>query len=191
MRRRELLSAPAQHQNCPRLYQRALFFPNRRPDISSSPGYSSPNLRVARHNPGAASRSSAKFPVICGNGRGPVQLLLANLISNAIVPRVYSRVRVELDVRQTEASATDCAPGRRRWRGFSEKSSGCKPLFTTKNRGDETRGFGLGLAICRKIVALHGGNLSITSELTKGTTVQVDLPSRQIQHVIPAAAPTA
>ena len=53
------------------------------------------------------------------------------------------------------------------------------PYFTTKNRGDEDRGFGLGLAICRKIVTLHGGHISIDSQLRKGTTVQVDLPSRQ------------
>jgi signal transduction histidine kinase len=53
------------------------------------------------------------------------------------------------------------------------------PYFTTKNRGDENRGFGLGLAICRKIVHLHGGNLSIASQVKKGTTVQVDLPTRQ------------
>lgn len=52
------------------------------------------------------------------------------------------------------------------------------PYFTTKNTGDGKRGFGLGLAIARKIVHLHGGNLSITSKLKKGTTVQVDLPSK-------------
>ena len=63
-----------------------------------------------------------------------------------------------------------------------------KPYFTTKDRGDETRGFGLGLAICRQIVHLHGGNLNIASEERKGTTVQVDLPSRQINRHAPAVA---
>ncbi len=61
------------------------------------------------------------------------------------------------------------------------------PYFTTKNRGDETRGFGLGLAICRKIVALHGGHLSIESQLHRGTRVQVDLPSTQAP-VIPKSS---
>lgn len=63
------------------------------------------------------------------------------------------------------------------------------PYFTTKNRGDENRGFGLGLAICRKIVTLHGGNLAISSQIRKGTTVQVDLPSRQVKPIpLPIAA---
>jgi signal transduction histidine kinase len=53
-----------------------------------------------------------------------------------------------------------------------------QPYFTTKNRGSGKRGFGLGLAICRKIVVLHGGSLNIASEEKKGTTIIVDLPSR-------------
>jgi len=61
------------------------------------------------------------------------------------------------------------------------------PYFTTKNTGDGKRGFGLGLAIARKIVHLHGGNLSISSKEKKGTTMQVDLPSRLNQA--PAASP--
>jgi len=52
------------------------------------------------------------------------------------------------------------------------------PYFTTKNTGDGKRGFGLGLAIARKIVHLHGGTLSIASQEKKGATVQVDLPSK-------------
>ena len=52
------------------------------------------------------------------------------------------------------------------------------PYFTTKNTGDETRGFGLGLAICRKIANLHGGDLSVVSKLKKGTTMRLDLPSK-------------
>ena len=66
------------------------------------------------------------------------------------------------------------------------------PYFTTKNTGDGKRGFGLGLAIARKIVHLHGGNLSISSKEKKGTTVQVDLPSKlnQGQGVSPPPAGT-
>jgi len=63
------------------------------------------------------------------------------------------------------------------------------PYFTTKNTGDGKRGFGLGLAIARKIVHLHGGNLSISSKEKKGTTVQVDLPSRLNQSQAGAVSP--
>jgi hypothetical protein len=54
-----------------------------------------------------------------------------------------------------------------------------QPYFTTKKTGDENRGFGLGLAICRKIASLHGGSLTVQSELGRGTTFNLDLPSRQ------------
>jgi signal transduction histidine kinase len=55
------------------------------------------------------------------------------------------------------------------------------PYFTTKNRGDEQRGFGLGLSICRKVVQIHGGSLKITSQPKKGTTVFIDLPDHQLR----------
>jgi signal transduction histidine kinase len=55
------------------------------------------------------------------------------------------------------------------------------PYFTTKNRGDEQRGFGLGLSICRKVVQIHGGSLKITSQPKKGTVVFIDLPDRQLR----------
>jgi signal transduction histidine kinase len=63
-----------------------------------------------------------------------------------------------------------------------------RPFFTTKDRGDETRGFGLGLAICRKIVDLHKGSMHIASKLNEGTTVIVDLPTRQVEHAEGAAS---
>jgi len=55
------------------------------------------------------------------------------------------------------------------------------PYFTTKNRGDEQRGFGLGLSICRKVVQIHGGSLKLTSVPKKGTTVFIDLPDHQLK----------
>jgi signal transduction histidine kinase len=63
------------------------------------------------------------------------------------------------------------------------------PYFTTKNRGDEQRGFGLGLSICRKVVQLHGGLLKITSAPKKGTTVFIDLPDQQMRT--PALEPVS
>ncbi|PKN16410.1 MAG: sensor histidine kinase, partial [Deltaproteobacteria bacterium HGW-Deltaproteobacteria-23] len=45
------------------------------------------------------------------------------------------------------------------------------PFFTTK-----VDGTGLGLAVTRKIVEAHGGQLTVTSEVGKGSTVTVVLP---------------
>ena len=46
--------------------------------------------------------------------------------------------------------------------------------FTTKPRG---QGMGLGLAICREIVAAHGGAIEVRTAVGNGTTVQVSLPA--------------
>ncbi len=47
------------------------------------------------------------------------------------------------------------------------------PFFTTK---PATEGFGLGLAITRRVVEAHGGNVEIESELGVGTTVRLVFP---------------
>jgi PAS domain S-box-containing protein len=48
-----------------------------------------------------------------------------------------------------------------------------EPLFTTKPSG----GMGLGLAICRRIVAAEGGEIAVESTPGKGTSVHVTLPA--------------
>ena len=65
------------------------------------------------------------------------------------------------------------------------------PYFTTKNRGDAQRGFGLGLSICRKVVQIHGGSLKLTSQPGKGTVVFIDLPDHQLRTPVPNLEPVS
>jgi signal transduction histidine kinase len=120
-----------------------------------------------------------------------IQRLLSNLLANAIdASPDQGEIRVEL-VRLAKTEAT------RDWLRVRVIDHGTgiapddlkrifQPYFTTKKTGDENRGFGLGLAICRKIATLHGGNLIVESELGHGTTVNLDLPSRQKAAISPA-----
>jgi signal transduction histidine kinase len=112
-----------------------------------------------------------------------IQRLLCNLLGNACDA---SPANAQIEVRILPLAKTEVG---REWfrvlvtdhgEGISVENLKhiFRPYFTTKDRGGR-RGFGLGLAICRKIVHLHGGNLNVESQIHKGTTVMMDLPSRQ------------
>jgi signal transduction histidine kinase len=71
-----------------------------------------------------------------------------------------------------------------RWAEFDISDTGCgippqnierifDPFFTTKQTG---KGTGLGLAVSYGIVAEHGGQIHVASEVNRGTTLTVRLP---------------
>jgi signal transduction histidine kinase len=123
-----------------------------------------------------------------------IKRLLCNLLSNAVDA---SPTGSEIEVQLVTLPKTDLS---RDWfrlkvidhgEGISQENLRrvFTPYFTTKNTGDGKRGFGLGLAIARHIVHLHEGNLSIASKEKRGTTVQVDLPSKLNQGQKPESFP--
>lgn len=48
-----------------------------------------------------------------------------------------------------------------------------EPFFTTKSKGT-----GLGLAVCRQIMDMHGGKIEVESEVNKGTAFTIVLPKQ-------------
>ena len=55
-------------------------------------------------------------------------------------------------------------------------------LFESYPRGSRHRGAGLGLAIVRSLIALHGGSVSIESEPGQGTAVSCIFPATARSH---------
>jgi signal transduction histidine kinase len=105
-----------------------------------------------------------------------LQRLIVNLLVNAIDASSHDgEVLLAID---KERDGWLCLQVADRGSGIAPEhlSRIFEPYFTTKEFGDDTRGFGLGLTICQKIVHLHRGTISVISDLGHGTTVTVNLP---------------
>jgi two-component system NtrC family sensor kinase len=63
-----------------------------------------------------------------------------------------------------------------------------EPFFTTKPTG---RGGGLGLSVCLEIVRLHGGTITVESEVGRGSRFEVRLPLDNGLAPRPRAEPSA
>jgi len=99
-----------------------------------------------------------------------IKRVFANLIKNAI-EAMPKGGKLTLKTKETngklEIAFTDTGVGIPK--NNLEKIG--KPLFTTKSKG-----IGLGLSICKRIVEAHRGNISVESTVGKGTTFTVTIP---------------
>lgn len=101
--------------------------------------------------------------------------ILANLLSNAIKYSPDNKtIRFQISCESEEAifEIQD--------QGIGIPPEDQKRLFETFYRGSNTgeiSGTGLGMAIVKKAVELHGGKITITSEVGVGTTVRVAIPT--------------
>ena len=121
------------------------------------------------------------FPICADRTR--LQEALYNLLDNAVK---YSREHGEIRLRarrrdgEIELAVSDD--------GIGIAKHDLPRIFerfyrADKARGpDKVRGTGLGLAIVKHIAQLHGGRVEAESELEKGTTIRVILPSASSHH---------
>jgi PAS domain S-box-containing protein len=117
--------------------------------------------------------------------------VLTNLVDNAVKFTAIGGVTLRVEA----AAARDGAPGLRfavSDTGIGIAPSAQKRLFAPFTQADASiarrfGGSGLGLTICRRLVALMGGALTLESEPGRGSTFAFTVPARAVQGI--AAAP--
>lgn len=112
-----------------------------------------------------------------------IRQVLLNLLSNAVRFTAEGRIRVAIrrDEEQILASVGDTGPG--------IAAEDIPKLFEPFRQLDGSLrrrygGTGLGLHISRSFVVLHGGDISVSSQLGQGTTIHFSLP---IEDSVPFA----
>lgn len=136
-------------------------------------------------NRGLAARKNIRLelsvpdePVMISVDPRKIQQVLNNLINNAIkYSHAGSTVRVEVETGTDSARITVHDEGQ----GIAEEVIPWlfQPFGKAHRRGTSGEpGTGLGLAIVRRIVEGHGGEVSLESEIGKGTAFTVALPCR-------------
>ena len=119
----------------------------------------------------------------------PTQMrqLLQNLIGNAL-KFVAPGTTPEVEITSTMTKRDDDTSGRD-WYTIAIKDNGIgldeqfvEKIFIPFQRlhsRDSYSGTGIGLAVCRRVVERHGGNIEVSSQPGVGTTFLVHLPSTQ------------
>ena len=122
---------------------------------------------------------------------GRIKQVLYNLIANAIkfTPRGgVVRVSARADAKHLTLTVSDTGVGiaaedlPRLFREFEQlpQPGGVRP-----------EGTGLGLALTRRLVELHGGKVEVASQLGKGSTFSVFLPLRSLEEITLVRLPNA
>lgn len=115
-----------------------------------------------------------------------LSLVFSHLTINAL-EAMPSGGNLSVAARPLALTAREALPGPSLEITFQDQGTGIvpenlerifEPYFSTKERGT-TKGMGLGLALCRSIVAKHGGRIAVESAPGQGATFRLHLPVRR------------
>lgn len=111
--------------------------------------------------------------VIKGNSQLLHQLFF-NLLDNAIKYTDKGEIRITLsqEGKYAKVSIKDTGIGISR----EHQAQLFDRFYRVDSARSETKGYGLGLAICQAVVRRHNGTITLTSSLHKGSTITVSLP---------------
>ena len=136
--------------------------------------YALDNLKKAVEESGAVVTHTT-LPTVMGDERQLVQLF-QNLLSNAVKFRGEQPPRIHLSTKVADGA----------WLiSVRDNGIGVEPQFAERifvifqrlHNREEYPGTGIGLAICKKIVERHGGQIWVESELGKGATFCFTIPT--------------
>jgi PAS domain S-box-containing protein len=135
------------------------------------------NLTVTENR---AEITTDTLPVVSAN-EGQMTQLMQNLIGNALKFRRKETPKIHIGVEQLDQhwqfSVTDNGIG------ISEEYyQRIFIMFQRLHTREEYPGTGIGLAICKKIVEVHGGRIGVKSTLGSGTTFTFTIPFTQRSH---------
>ncbi len=133
----------------------------------------------------------AYLPEVEADYRAIKQVLL-NLLSNAIkfTPRggqvvVHAKLQKQAREPRIQVSVEDSGIGI----SPADLDRLARPFEQVEDRNAKTQqGTGLGLALSRAFVEMHGGVMNLTSVLGQGTTASFSLPLRQAKHLTTGTA---
>jgi PAS domain S-box-containing protein len=136
--------------------------------------------QVGHEYPGQSSLEHQSLPTIVAD-TGQLEQLFQNLFDNALK---YSRPGIPLEVR-VSAAPVGGEPGV--WEfTFSDNGIGFDMVYADRifeifqrlHHSDEYEGTGIGLAICKRIVGRHGGQITVESVPGQGTRFRFTLRER-------------
>lgn len=124
-----------------------------------------------------SSITKTELPHINGD-RVQIISLFQNIIANAVK---YCNKKPLIEI------STETCDGKHiihfKDNGIGIPQENIKNIFNLFSRGElnNERGNGIGLALCKKIVSIHKGNISVRSSVEKGSTFTISLPQQEVQ----------
>lgn len=108
--------------------------------------------------------------------------VLTNIIGNAVKFTEHGNIRISaVKYEQTLViSVTDSGPGM-----SEEEQQGLFTAFSQGKAGKNQRGSGLGLVISQALMKKMGGSIQLESEIGRGTTVTLSLPTQTSLNITP------